>query len=234
MLTSEKIDELQEIAKANDGRCDRCNRVLAIYKYKVNVPMVAFLRAAARSVDDSQKNDFDASTLGLPYSVRTQSSKLRQHGLIARVKGDDGVQLPSRWLITRKGWSFLNGEPVPAKVIVFENQVIGHDGGELTIREVSGEPNINESRPITPPESKEYSNLREPRKGWSVRAKYRGITRAGLERGVVYDVEIKKIVVGQPVEMISPAHIQYHDIARFQSEWQIIKEEHNATETTKS
>lgn len=225
MLTNDKIEELRVMAEQNEGRCTTCNRVLSIYRYKVNRSMVAFLRAAAKSVKDSGKNDFDASTLGIAYSVRTQSSKIRQHGLIARVKGPDGTQLPSRWLITRKGWDFLSGEAIPAKVIVFENQVIGHDGGAISINEITGEPMVADSTPITPPESRVYSQMREPKKHMTMRAEYRGHAYGGgpLNANEVYDLEVERLQIGKPVKLLKPVQREYRDIASFHKEWKITK-----------
>lgn len=223
--TPEQVNDLVQMAKENGGHCTTCGKALNIYRYTINRTLVTFLRAAAGAVQSSGNNDFDASTLGLAYSVRTQSSKLRQHGLIARVKGKDGAQLPSRWLITRKGWDFLRGEPVPAKVLVFENQVIGHDGGDITIMQVMGEANVADSTPITPTESKVYRSMREPRRNPQHQAKYRGSTRGDrrLINGEMYSIEIEKLQVGRPVKLLAPLELNYPDIAAFQREWLIQK-----------
>lgn len=214
--------ELQQMAR-DKGRCDRCNRPLSIYRYRVNRTLVTFMRAAAEAVKRNDKNDFDVATLGLAYSTRTQLSKLRQHGLVARVKAADGSQLASRWLITRKGWNFLSGDPIPTTVIVFENQVIGHDNGTITIHEVTGEPAPPEADRITPPESQVYSQMREPRKHMKMQAVYTGHSFPGgkLDQNVVYDIEVEHLQVGRPVVLLAPVKREYRDIAAFQKDWKI-------------
>lgn len=71
----------------------------------------------------------------LTHSERCMLSILRHHGLIAKVK-KDGKVVQGRWLITRKGWSFLRGNPVPNSVTTFRNKVIAHSEDLVTIYEV--------------------------------------------------------------------------------------------------
>lgn len=228
MLTNDQVEALKVIADHNDGKCDRCNRPINIYRYKLNSTLAIFLRRMAQAVKQSGVNDVDVSTLGLPYSMRTQVSKLRTHGLIARVKNDENAQVAGHWLVTRKGWDWLRGEPLPAKVVVFENQVLGHEGGTLTINEVLKElPDPKgETVQITEEEAQVYADLREkPRREIVLQARFRGgYEGPNLKRGTEYEVIVNKLQLGQPVKLIAPVPREYKDLAAFQKDWAIIKQ----------
>lgn len=232
MITIEEKDQLLKIANANDGHCDRCHQTIKFYQYRINRVHAQFLKTMADAVRDTGVNDVDISTLSLPYSMRSQNSKLRQHGLIARVKDARGVQIPNRWLITHKGYDFLNGKPVPSKVVVYNNQVLGHDGGLTTIVTVLGgatknEPVYNE-QPVSPPEARTYDDVRKPKRKMSVNAEWRGYSfgQKKLVRGQTYELLIDKLQVGKPilgqVEEVGIL-LDYKDIAAFQRDWKISK-----------
>lgn len=230
MLTANETEALEKSAEANDGRCDKCHQTIKIYRYKISKAHALFLRAMADEVRNSSINDIDISTIGLAYSVRSQVTKMRQHGLIARVKNEKGAQIPRRWLITHKGWDFLNGKPIASKVVVFNNQVLGHDDGLTTIYSVLGEkfdsmaPKYEEA-PVTKAEARTYENVREPQKYMVVKAIYNGLY-TDYENGRKYELQIKKLVVGQPVVVIGidrkPVKLEYKDIASFQKTWRAV------------
>src|SRR5687767_1802194 len=110
MLNNQEIEQLEKMAEANRGHCSTCGQTIKIYRYNINKVLTNLLKAMAASVKDSGVNDVDMSTLDVKYSVRTQVTKLRLHGLIARKRNDEGVQIARHWLITKKGWHYLNGE----------------------------------------------------------------------------------------------------------------------------
>lgn len=230
-MTNEQIKDLLKIAADHDSRCDRCNQTIRIYRYSLNKNMATFMRAMADSVRNSGSNDVDISTIGLPYSLRTQVTKIRLHGLIARIKDGRGVQVPSHWLITHKGWDFLNGKQLSKRVISYNDQVLGHDDGTTTIHEILGErfnpttPKYEET-PITAPEAKVYEDVRLPRRQMIITAVYKG--RADryhdtFQTGQEYSLTVERLELGKPVQITSPIEIEYHDIAAFQREWRIAK-----------
>lgn len=61
-------------------------------------------------------------------------SKLRFHGLVAKDK-DAGA---GYWLITKKGYAFLRGEPIQQKVMTQHNEVKDHNDVWVTIEDVHG------------------------------------------------------------------------------------------------
>lgn len=133
-------------------RCPHCNASLKMYWHTLKPglvrPLVKMLKAvnqkrniynrANRTNDTPLKKVNDIRVGRLPGNLkfttneRCNFSKLRVHGLIARVKIDGKVK-SGRWLITRKGYQFLKGEKVPCKVLTFRNKVEGHSDKSVTI-----------------------------------------------------------------------------------------------------
>lgn len=227
MLNSDQIAELEKIAELNDGHCDRCSQTIKIYRYKIAKSHANFLKAMANAVRDSGVNDVDISTIGLAYSVRSQCTKMRQHGLIARVKNEAGAQIARHWLITHKGWEFLNGKTIASKVVVFNNQVLGHDGEDTTIHQVLGErfdPQASkyEEAPVSQTEAKTYKDVRKGYKGMKVHARYKS-RDARFFHHQTYEIYLDRLQVGRPVKMLEPSQVTYRDIADFQKHWSIVK-----------
>lgn len=228
MIKPERKVELEKIAAANDGHCDRCGQTIKFYRYKVSHSHCNFLRAMADRVRDTGINDVDIGDINIAYSVRSQVTKMRQHGLIARVKGNTGAQIARRWLITKKGWDFLTGKPIPDYVIVFNNQVLGHDGEGVTIHQVLGEkfdPNtpVYEESPVTPKEAVVYNDVRKA-KSYETNAIYRGRSWPMNEYafGGEYKLQINKLQIGKPVIITEPYTREYKDIAAFKRDWKVI------------
>lgn len=227
-LNEQQIAELEKTSEQHDGKCPTCYRPIKFYRYTLNRTLALFLRRLADNVRDTGVNDVDIGSLGMPYSIQSQMAKARQHGLIARVKNAEGVQIQRHWLITHKGWDWLAGKPQPKKVVVFNNQVLGHDGGEVTIYEALGErapvnAPIYEEKPVTPAESRTYRNVRQPVKHMKVKAIYKGRTWEGhYHMGGEYELTIEKLQVGKPVKIIEPHPREYHDIAAFQRDWRAL------------
>lgn len=227
-LSTEKINELIAIAAANDGHCDRCLRVIKVYKYQVSKTMAKIMREMAKATKGTGERAIDMETLDLTHTERSQLSKMRQHGLIVQPKDDRGVKKPRHWLITTKGWQFLRGEQIPAKVVVFDNQVLGHEGGTTDIRRLLDDPGFYEADPLSTEEAKAYHDVRTPQKMQEHRAEWRGYSSGKLEHGRFYDIKIERLQVGKPVVVnlyidgeVLHARLEYKDIAQFQKSWKI-------------
>lgn len=228
MQRTPEVVELEKFATENNGHCDRCGQTIKIYRYKVSKTHGTFLRAMAKTISNTGINNVDIGDLEIPYSVRSQVTKLRQHGLVARIKNESGAQVARRWLITHKGWDFLNGKPIPSHVIVFNNQVLGHDGEPTTVLQVMGEkfnpemPKYEEAS-VTQAEARTYDDLRKPKKPMMVKAIYRGSKyERKFDVGKTYGLGIERLQVGCPVVITSPENINYKDIAAFQKDWKAL------------
>lgn len=224
-MKTEQIRELEKEAEQNNGHCSRCSQTIKIYRYKINKVHATFLKAMAKKVSESGHNDVDISEIGLSYSTRSQVTKMRQHGLIARVKNDSGKQTASHWLITNKGWDFLKGKPIPQIVVVYNNQVLGHDGGLITFNEALGvfSPAEQDGEAITEAEARTYENIRTPRNTFTKIATFIGKDFSDYKNGVEYELEIEKLQMGKPVSVIYPTKIVYSDISKFQKDWRIVE-----------
>lgn len=231
-MTTEQVEQLEKEAEANDGHCGTCGQTIKIYRYRINRVHALFMRAMAQAVRDSGVNDVDVGTIGLAYSVRSQNTKLRQHGLIARVKNDKGAHIPRRWLITHKGWHFLNHGPIPSKVVVFNNQVLGHSGPDVNIHQVLGEA-FHEAAPlydeiaVSEPEARVLEDVRTPQKAMFVQAQFKGRSYLGqFKVSQVYELQIKRLQAGKPIEIVGvdgkPVVKSYPDLAAYQRDWKML------------
>nr|DAJ25296.1 MAG TPA: hypothetical protein [Caudoviricetes sp.]DAX96646.1 MAG TPA: hypothetical protein [Caudoviricetes sp.]DAY10441.1 MAG TPA: hypothetical protein [Caudoviricetes sp.] len=150
-------------ARDNNGTCKHCGRKIQLYKYKITPAMVYMLkdmgRITARQAAEHQSNPrhVDSGEIDRPFSVRTQMTKLRLHGLVAKVKDAKGKHIPRTWTVTKKGWKFLAGKPVQARVTVYNNTVLGHSGGLCVIDQIAGASGDYIVEPITEDESKQLT-----------------------------------------------------------------------------
>lgn len=230
------LDEVEQLIRDNKGYCPCCGHKLAIYKYRANHTAAIMLRKIADRVRDSGSKQVNYDDIPVPHALHSQRSKLRQHGLIAKYK-EDGKHVASMWVITNKGWDWLTGKPIPAVVLVFDNQVLGHEGGEITITEALGEnkkANEFEQKTVTPDESKVYGSLRsDPKTAVRYNALYKGRSDSASQpkRGQQYEIAVGRLQMGQPVKVDCPLnanvppeiyHAEYKDVATFQKNWQIV------------
>lgn len=221
-LTHEQIQELVKTAEANDGHCDKCHRVINIYRYNANAVMARILRKMADAGQDGGRA-IDVDTIGLKHSERTQLTKMRFHGLVAKVK-ENGTQVPRHWLITTKGWKWLKGEPIQQKVLVYNNTLLGHEGGFVTIKQVLNESDY-EKQPISTPEASVYGQARQGLRTHKLKAVYLGMTSSELEKGKEYIVEVAQLVMGKPVKIVAPIAVDYPDIGAFSKKWKVTQRE---------
>lgn len=230
------LDEAQALIRENKAHCPTCSHKLAIYKYKANRAAAIMLRKIADRVKDSGVQQVNYDDIPVPHALHSQRSKLRQHGLIAKYK-ENGTHVANMWVITHKGWDWLTGKPIPAVVLVFDNQVLGHDGGEITIQEALGEhrPSDNyDERPISEAEATAYRGIHdEPKKVIRYSAIYKGRHTLNGQpiKGQQYEIAIGKLQMGKPVVVdcqldnkvpLLLFHTEYPDIAAFQKQWQIV------------
>jgi hypothetical protein len=135
----------EKLFNLEDGKCPVCHAKISKYKSQMNIVQSkalikiskgVILKAQTRTFQEA--NDIFVSHLPnhleLTHSERSNLSKLRLHGLIAKVKEDGQVQA-GRWLVTKRGWEYLKGQAVPAYIYHFRNKVINSSEETITIGE---------------------------------------------------------------------------------------------------
>jgi hypothetical protein len=108
--------------------------------------------------------------------------------------------------------------------VVYDNKVLGHEGGNITIYEVMGEatPPADEfgSEAITPAESKFYGDARTPKRTMTLMAQSK-------KTDITNELVIERLELGRPIVILKingeDAGWKYKDIAAFQKDWEIIK-----------
>lgn len=228
----QQANALEAEANKHNGTCTHCHQTIKIYRYGISDSMVRVLVQMAKRTKlqleggDKAGRSIDVDILDLRHSERTQITKLRFHGLLAKVKNDDNTQIARRWLITRKGWEFLAGSAVPAKVVVYNNQVLGHDGGTTDIRRITGGNGDYEEQAISEAESRAYAHVRKPEYQKTVTAIYNGVSVGALVRGNKYSIKMAKLQMGKPldveVQLDEPKQLSYSDIAAFGKSWEVV------------
>lgn len=111
------------------------------YWYKITPGLLDVLFILLEYVHDTDKNEFTAKEVRdrLKTFQYTQFTKLRFHGLIAKIKDENGT-FTGKWLITRRAGDFMRNEIVlPQKVQTQANKVIDYDDVNVSIRDVYGD-----------------------------------------------------------------------------------------------
>ena len=118
------------------------------YWYKLTPGLLDVLFIMLQYVHEQNRNEFTIKEIRdrlKPFQY-TQTTKLRFHGLIAKIKDDNDV-FTGKWLITRRAGDFLRNEIVlPVKVQTQSNTVIGYDDHNVSIRDVYGDDMYLEGR----------------------------------------------------------------------------------------
>lgn len=242
LWTQAEVEQLLKDAADNEGFCSHCWRTIAVYRYNANKAMATILKRMADATHERGKTAIDVDTLGLAHSQRTQLTKMRFHGLVAKVKDADGQQIARHWVVTNKGWDWLKGEPVAKTVVVFDNQLLGHENGTITIIEALGQaPNAEhyEKSAITEAEAQTYRDVRTPQKNMEVLAIFKGhdYSTNPLKSNQTYVLTIDKLQMGKPVNVTNVSHTDYKgvifndvtprsypDIASFMKNWQVVRQ----------
>lgn len=229
-----RASALEKEAEKNAGHCTHCEQTIKVYRYGISTTMVRVLRLMADrtkvNMESGEGRTIDVDRqLKLESRERSQLTKMRFHGLVAKARGDDKVQIPRHWLITSKGWDFLTGGVIEAKVVVYNNQVLGHEGGNTTIKRVDGDAGVYEAEPLTQAESRLYANIRQPEYHKQIEAIYQAATSGHFEQGKLYQLSLAKLVVGQPLRIRVdnlpegvPNEITYRDVAAFGRYWRAL------------
>ncbi len=130
----------------NHERCANCDASMAVYNESIDGLDCSLLIAMADQVRSNlpkfksftEANQVHVPSLPVSLAVQCRTTKCRTLGLVAKVKGEEKEHIAGTWLITNRGWSFLRGNAVPAKVSVFRNKIVDHkeSAGLVTVSDV--------------------------------------------------------------------------------------------------
>lgn len=128
--------------------CPTCGHEETAYWRTLNAGNVRALIKFRRAIGYHGRNeihlykDMDGHDFKLTTAEQMNWTKLRFHGLVAKVK-EDGQIKRGYWLLTARGAAFLRGDlDVPRKVKTLNNRVIEHDDVYVSVDQVAG------SRPV--------------------------------------------------------------------------------------
>ena len=147
--TSEVYDKLVERFPEllNKERCSNCNASMSEYQFTLDTLDALLLlgmgkivgkRALTMPFHEANKVHLQTS-LNKYYSVPSRSTQCSKLGLIAKVLRKNGTHdQKAGWLITRRGFAFLAGHPVPKRVQTFRNQITERFEETTTFQEIMG------------------------------------------------------------------------------------------------
>lgn len=118
------------------NKCPHCGASMKMYWHKITPGLIRGLLKMRKAVVIKGENDIKIDKLPgeleLTKWERANWTKLRFHGLVAKVK-KDGKTKRGRYLLTRKGTNFLNGDSIPERVQTFRNKVVDHSPENVTL-----------------------------------------------------------------------------------------------------
>lgn len=126
----------ETLTPGTDDHCTFCKGAMHITEDNITPGLVKILLKMRGAVAIKGVNDIKIHKLTgkLAFSVSEHANfhKLRKHGLVHWVKVN-GKPQRGHWLITRKGWEFLDGADIPAIVFTYNDQVVGHSTATTNI-----------------------------------------------------------------------------------------------------
>jgi len=131
-------------ALADKSHCPNCGESMAQYVRRVDVFVALLvlqmskvvLKRVADGIPFTEANKIRVNAEGsIGHVLKNNTSIARTLGLIAKYK-DKSAGSGALWVVTARGWAALRGEPIPAQVVVFRNQIIEHTDETTTFAAV--------------------------------------------------------------------------------------------------
>lgn len=120
-----------------DKYCNECGASMKAFWQRITPGQVKALIQMSQKVRESGQNRVSKHDLELSHGGYANLPKLRYHGLIDKVKNEDGKIIKGEWVITARGVQFLRGDiSIPKEVLTFRNKVIEVSDDTTWIKEV--------------------------------------------------------------------------------------------------
>lgn len=125
--------------------CPNCGENMTEYVHKLDFFNALLLKQMGDKVKENLNKGINFRDANMVHvvsqdfhdCVRHRTTQCRTLGLIAKVKNADGRHDREKgWQITRRGFSALRGERVPAEVSVFRNRIEERPDVTVTLEEV--------------------------------------------------------------------------------------------------
>jgi hypothetical protein len=118
-------------------KCPHCGANLYKPWHTLTPGLVKALSKFYKEICENGKNEWNRKGNELSKNEDSNLTKLRFHGLIAKVYDEQGKRVGGAWLITKRGVDFLKGGlEIPSRVQTFRNRVVDHDPKKVNLREV--------------------------------------------------------------------------------------------------
>jgi hypothetical protein len=129
--------------------CPNCSASMQEYVFEFDLMDALLLVAMANEVSHrldtkgrtgelmhfTEANQIKTTQLATTYAARSRTTQCSKLGLVAKMKGPEGRQVPGTWVITTRGWAALRGEAVPKSVRVWRGQILERPEETITIGE---------------------------------------------------------------------------------------------------
>jgi len=130
-------------------RCPNCDASMAVYWFSIDYLTASLLLEMGRVVHAKvqsgitfhEANKVHVQSLAVAsYAIKSRTTWASKLGLITKVMktDEDGTETHDTragWLITKRGFDFLRGEPVPRHVAVFRNKITEREDEKITLQE---------------------------------------------------------------------------------------------------
>jgi hypothetical protein len=117
--------------------CECCGAKLLGRWESVSKGLIGSLIKLKQKVIEKDSNAIHLKQLTLSKSEYNNFQKLRYHGLVARVKNNQGEVETGYWLLTKRGNLFLMDKiVVPKKVLIFRNSIVDKSIEETKLSDI--------------------------------------------------------------------------------------------------
>lgn len=122
------------------GHCANCGESMAQYVRRVDIFAALLTFQMSKIVLQRVKDGIPFTAANkirvnaehsIAHVLKNNTSIARTLGLVARYK-EKGEGSGALWVVTARGWAALRGDPIPAQVVVFRNQIIEHTEETIT------------------------------------------------------------------------------------------------------
>lgn len=127
---------------SDNEKCPNCSASMREYMFHFDVFTAILLIEMGSVVRTNLNNGYDltqANMVHVPslmtmHTVQCRTTQASKLGLVSRAK-QDGKYISGTWVITKRGFKALAGEPVPKRVRVWRGEVQERIDGFITIDE---------------------------------------------------------------------------------------------------